>query len=109
MSVELKDTLDEMLEKITEVLKKAKEVAELHTKIDGLLGEHDFAVKMSLLNMCLAKTILEESDDFGEAMAYVARISHTLVEAIDKQIEKQQSEEDGESEGDEPEETGPKH
>jgi hypothetical protein len=109
MSEQMKDTLDEVLEKITEVLKKAKEVADLHVKIDRLLEEQDFAVKMSLLNLCLAKTILEESDDFGEAMAYVARISHTLVEAIDKQIEKQQSEGNGESEEDEPEEAGSKH
>ena len=102
MSAQFKDQLDEALEEIRDVLEKAKMVAEIHEKLDSMIAECDFAVKMSILNMAIAKAIIDESDDFNEAYAYVARISHTLVDVIDKHRERQEGEDDEEDEDNEP-------
>jgi hypothetical protein len=104
MSAQFKDQLDEALEEIRDVLEKAKMVAEIHEKLDGMITECDFAVKMSILNMAIAKAIIDESDDFNEAYGYVARISHTLVDVIDRHREKQEGEDDEEDE-----DNGPVH
>ena len=48
---------------------------------------------MSVLNMVMCKTILDESDDLNEAMSYVSRMAHSLVEVIDKHVEAQMKEE----------------
>jgi len=101
MNQQIKDKLDEALESITDILEKAKKVAEIHEKLDHMMADCDFSVKMSILNMAMTKAILEEADDFNEAYSYVARISHTMVDVIDKHRE-QQSEEDDEEEDDEP-------
>jgi hypothetical protein len=97
---EFKDKLDEALDQIKDVIEKAKQVAEIHEKLDNMIADCDFAVKMSILNMAIAKAIVDESDDFNEAYGYVARISHTLVDVIDKHREKQEA--DDEDEDNEP-------
>jgi hypothetical protein len=101
MSAEFKDKLDEALDHIRDVLEKAKQVAEIHQKLDDMIGECDFAVKMSILSMALTKAIIDEADDFNEAYSYVARVSHTMVDVIDKHREKQEGE-DEPDEDDEP-------
>jgi hypothetical protein len=102
MGAQFKDQLDEALEEIREVLEKAKIVAEIHEKLDSMIAECDFSVKMSILSMAIAKAVIDESDDFNEAYAYVARISHTLVDVIDKHRERQEGENDEENKDDEP-------
>lgn len=98
MNQQFKDKLDEALEGITEILEKAKKVSDIHEKLDKMWCDCDFDVKMSVISMALSKTIINESDDFNEAYSYVARLSHTLVEVIDKHRDKQ--EESDEDEGD---------
>ena len=88
MSDPFKDMLDEALEKITDTLEKAKSVLELSNNIDDLLGEYDFPIVMSVLNIALAKAIIDESENYGDAYAFAARVLHTLVDVIDKHKEK---------------------
>ena len=102
MSAQFKDKLDEALDQIKDVIEKAKQVAEIHEKLDSMIAECDFSVKMSILSMAIAKAVIDESDDFNEAYAYVARISHTLVDVIDKHRERQEGEDDEEDEDNEP-------
>lgn len=98
MSEEFKATVDDMIEKITETLEKAKQVAELHAKIDKLVEGQDFSIKMSVASMLFSRAILEEADDFNEAYSYVARISHALVDVIDRHKQLQEQEDDDDDE-----------
>lgn len=99
MSEEFKDVVDNIIEQITETLEKAKEVADLHGKIDVLLKEHDFSIRMSVGSMILSRAILDESDDFNEAYSYVARVGHSLVDVIDRHKELQEKEDNDDSDG----------
>ena len=92
MSEQFKDMLDEALEQITETLEKAKMVMEVSSKINDLLNEQEFPVVMSILNIALAKAIIDESENYGDAYAFAARVLHTLVDVIDKHKEKQDGE-----------------
>jgi hypothetical protein len=98
MSDPFKTMLDEALEKITDTLEKAKSVLELSSNIDDLLVEQEFPVVMSVLNIALAKVIIDESESYGDASAFAARVLHTLVDVIDKHKEKYPSDDE---EGDE--------
>ena len=93
MSDDPKDMINDMIDKITKTLEDAKTVVTLHQKVNKALGDAGFSVRMSVLNMVLCKTILDESDDLNEAMSYVSRMAHTLVEVIDKHVEAQMKEE----------------
>jgi len=87
MTEEISGTIEEVIEQITKTLEKAKKSAELSGKIMQLIENEDFAVQMSVVCMVLSKVIINESDDLNEAMSYVSRMGHTLVEVIDKQVE----------------------
>jgi len=100
MNNDPEDTVKEMIEKLA---KEARIVVSLNRKVHKALGDAGFSVRMSVLNMALCKTILDESDDLNEAMSYVSRMAHTLVEVIDKHVEAQMKEEADET--DKPEET----
>jgi len=89
MNEEIKDVISDMIEKMTETLEKAKKVAEFHGKLSALLSDCDFDERMSILSMSLARTIMDEADDFGDALAYAARLSHTLITVIDNHAEKE--------------------
>jgi oligoribonuclease NrnB/cAMP/cGMP phosphodiesterase (DHH superfamily) len=93
MSEEAKDMINDMIDQITKTLEDAKTVVTLNNKVNKALGDATFSVRMSVLNMVLCKTILDESDDLNEAMSYVSRVAHTLVEVIDKHVEAQMKEE----------------
>jgi len=93
MSEEAKDVINDMIDSITKTLEDAKTVVTLTRKITELLGDNSFAVRMSVLNMILVKTIIDESDDTSEAMAYVARTCSTLVSVIDKHVEAEMEDE----------------
>lgn len=93
MSEDPKDMINDMIDKITKTLEDAKTVVALNQKVNKALGDAGFSVRMSVLNMVLCKTILDESDDLNEAMSYVSRMAHTLVEVIDKHVEAQMKEE----------------
>jgi hypothetical protein len=93
MSEDPKDMINDMIDKITKTLEDAKTVVTLHQKVNKALGDAGFSVRMSVLNMVLCKTIIDESDDLNEAMSYVSRMAHTLVEVIDKHVEAQMKEE----------------
>ena len=101
MSEEAKDMINDMIDSITKTLEDAKTVVTLNRKINEALGDVGFSVRMSVLNMVLCKTILDESDDMNEAMSYVSRVAHSLVEVIDKHVEAAMKEEADET--DEPE------
>jgi hypothetical protein len=96
MSEEAKDAISDMIDKITKSLEDAKTVVELNGKILKVFGDTSFSVRMSVLNMVLCKTIIDESDDLNEAMSYVARMAHTLVEVIDRHADKKEKEGAGE-------------
>ena len=98
MSEDPKDMINDMIDKITKTLEDAKTVVTLTQKVNKALGDAGFSVRMSVLNMVLCKTILDESDDLNEAMSYVSRVAHTLVEVIDKHVEAQMKEEADETE-----------
>jgi hypothetical protein len=103
MSEEAKDMINDMIDKITKTLEDAKTVVTLNNKVNKALGDAGFSVRMSVLNMVMCKTILDESDDLNEAMSYVSRVAHTLVDVIDKHVEDQMKEEADET--DDPEGT----
>jgi hypothetical protein len=103
MNEDPKDMINDMIDKITKTLEDAKTVVTLHQKVNKALGDAGFSVRMSVLNMVMCKTILDESDDLNEAMSYVSRMSHSLVEVIDKHVEAQMKEEADET--DAPEDT----
>jgi len=93
MNEDPKDMINDMIDKITKTLEDAKTVVTLNRKINEALGDAGFSVRMSVLNMVMCKTILDESDDLNEAMSYVSRMAHSLVEVIDKHVEAQMKEE----------------
>lgn len=102
MSEQFKNIMDEVLEQITETLEKAKVTMEISSKVNDLLEEQEFAVVMSILNVALAKAIIDESESYGDAYAFAARVLHTLVDVIDRHKEKQNSKVDDEDEDEEP-------
>lgn len=93
MKEDPKDMINDMIDKITKTLEDAKTVVTLNRKVNEALGDAGFSVRMSVLNMVMCKTILDESDDLNEAMSYVSRMAHSLVEVIDKHVEAQMKEE----------------
>ena len=93
MNEDPKDMINDMIDKITKTLEDAKTVVTLNRKVNEALGDAGFSVRMSVLNMVMCKTILDESDDLNEAMSYVSRMAHSLVEVIDKHVEAQMKEE----------------
>jgi len=94
------DTVKEMIEKLA---KEARIVVLLNRKVQKAFGDAGFSIRMSVLNMALCKTILDEADDINEAMSYVSRMAHALVEVIDRHA--QATTEEDANETDEPEET----
>ncbi len=92
------DMIDAAMEQISETLKKAKVVVELHEKINNLLADQEFSVKMSILNIAMSKVILEECDDYQEALAYVARNGSVMVDVFDKHAAQYGNEEEAETE-----------
>jgi chromatin remodeling complex protein RSC6 len=94
MSKEAQKLIDEVIETMNAKLEEARKVVELHKKLDKMLKDQKFSLKMSVLSMALSKTILDESDDFNEAYSYVARISHTLVDVLDRHHEQAEAEEE---------------
>ena len=104
MKKEPENVIDDMVKKITETLEEIKDVVKTHIKIDELLEPHEFAAKMSIINIALAKTIIDQSESYADAYSYAARVLHTLVDVIDKHKERQEVEEDEEDddEHDEP-------
>jgi hypothetical protein len=93
MSEEAKDVINDMIDNITKTLEDAKTVITLNKKIHEILGDAPFSVRMAVINMVLCKTIIDESDDTSEAMAYVARTCSTLVSVIDKHVEAEMEDE----------------
>jgi len=93
MNEDPKDMINDMIDKITKTLEDAKTVVTLNRKVNEALGDAKFSVRMSVLNLVMCKAILDESDDLNEAMSYVSRIAHSLVEVIDKHVEAQMKEE----------------
>jgi hypothetical protein len=93
MNEDPKDMINDLIDKITKTLEDAKTVVTLNRKVNEALGDEGFSVRMSVLNMVMCKTILDESDDLNEAMSYVSRMAHSLVEVIDKHVEAQMKEE----------------
>ena len=93
MNEDPKDVINDMIDRITKTLEDAKTVVTLNRKVNEALGDAGFSVRMSVLNMIMCKTILDESDDLNEAMSYVSRMAHSLVEVIDKHVEAQMKEE----------------
>lgn len=93
--------LDEAIDAIKEITKKLKTVTDTHQKIDPMLNGLEFDVKMSVLSMSIIKAIMDEADDANEAMSYVSRLSHSLVEVLDKRIKEAEEaqEEDDNNEG----------
>ena len=98
MSKDIHDMIDEVMETMNAKLEEAKNVVDLHRKVDSLLGEQEFHLKMSVLSMTLSKTILDEADDFNEAYAYIARIGHTLVDVVDRHHEQAEAQDNEEEE-----------
>jgi hypothetical protein len=98
MSKEARKLVEEVLETMSAKIEEAKKVVDLHRKLDKILKDQEFSLKMSVLSMALSKTILDESDDFNEAYSYVARISHTLVDVLDRHHERAEAEDDDEEE-----------
>lgn len=106
MKKEPRDAVEDMFKKITETLEEVKNVVETHKKLDELLEPHDFAAKMSIINIALAKSIIDQSESYGDAYSYAARVLHTLVDVIDRHKERQEA---GEKEEDDDEHDGPVH
>ncbi len=101
MSGREEDTISDMIDNLTETLENARTVIMLNRKINEVFGDAPFSIRISVLSMVLCKTILDESDDSSEAMSYVARCAHTLVEVIDKHVKaemRSETEEDNEEE-----------
>lgn len=103
MNDQFKNMLDDALEQITETLEKAKSVLEISDRLNSLLEDQEFPVVMSVLNIALAKAIIDASDSYGDAYAYASRVVHTLVDVIDKHKEKQKAQEEDEDDDEEDE------
>jgi len=103
MNDQFKNMLDEALEQITETLEKAKSVLELSDKLNSLLEDQEFSVVISVLNIALAKEIIDASESYGDAYTYASRVVYTLVDVIDKHKEKQKAQEEDEDDDEEDE------
>ena len=72
------------------LMQSASEVMKLNEKIAKTIKGKDFAVRMSAMGMTLAKLIMEEAEDYTEALAYAARTMATLVEVIDNETSRKE-------------------
>lgn len=88
------DDVEEAMEHIKEVLTKAKQTVQLHEKIEAVLKDVPFDVRMSVLNMVTIKTIMTESDSEVEAAAWVARCTSNFMTIIDQNSEMLNAEDD---------------
>lgn len=88
------DDVEEAMEQIKETLKKAKQTVMLHAKIEEVLKDIPFDVRMSVLNMVTIKAIMDESDSEVEASAWVARCASNYMLIIDQNSELLNKEDD---------------
>jgi|GEM_PF-4148339 len=106
MSSQASNMIDDTIEAISEALEKAKIVIAIHEKIVSLMEDHPFEIKMATLNMTITRTIVDSSDDYKDALAYIAKNAAIMVRAVDQIAENSAQEED---EDDAPETEKPIH
>jgi uncharacterized protein YhaN len=95
------DQIDQITDAIKDVLEKAKSTMELNQKVSELLKDSPFEVRMSVLNMASAMTIMNEAEDELEALGWMARFSQQMMGILDKHAEDGFFGEEDEDHGDE--------
>ena len=79
--------IDLMYQEMEEKLRKTEHIEEMHNKIKRILGKEELAVKMAVLSIVVADQLMDDLEEYGAAMATVARFTHTLVDIMDKHIQ----------------------
>jgi len=106
MSSQASNMIDDTIEEINDALEEVKIIIAIHEKIVSLMEEHPLEIKMATLNMTITRTIVDSSDDYKDALAYIAKNAAIMVRAVDQIFENSAQEED---EDDAPETEKPTH
>lgn len=87
MTKTTKEQLQEAFEKIESMMEAAQKADEMQESICAMIKDLDPAVKASVMTMVVARMIMDDNDTLHEALAFVARFSHTIVDVLDRHTE----------------------